>query len=112
MFEVVYLTGAPAAGKSTTAKLLAQRVAPLEVFEFGERLTAYLAEKTGSSVVQEEVRRQSASLVTPDDVRAVDSLLLAFVAEARSRTHIVIDSHPVTKGHQRGLRVPSDSLRP
>ena len=97
MFEVVYLTRAPAAGKSTTAKLLAQRVTPLEVFEFGERLTSYLTDKIGSRIHQEEVRRQSADLVTPGDVQAVDHLLLDFVAEARERTHIVIDSHPATK---------------
>ena len=97
MFEVVYLTGAPAAGKSTTAKLLAQRVSPLEVFEFGERLAAYLTRKSSHTFVQEDLRQQSAALVTPEDVRAVDRLLLDFVAEARTRTHVVIDSHPVTK---------------
>jgi adenylate kinase len=97
MFEVIYLTGAPAAGKSTAAKLLVERVAPLEVFEFGERLTTYLAQKDRSAIIQEDLRRQSANLVTPEDVQAVDQLLLQFVANARTRTHVVIDSHPVTK---------------
>jgi adenylate kinase len=109
VFHVVYLTGAPASGKSTTTKLLAQLVTPLEVFEFGEKLTSYLAEKAGKNIVQAEVRRQSAGLVTPEDVKAVDRLLLDFVAEARSRTHIVIDSHPVTK-ESYGYRVTPYSL--
>lgn len=97
MFEVIYLTGAPAAGQSTTAKLLARRVSPLEVFEFGERLTAHLVAKDGRAIVQEDVRRRSASVVTPTDMRAADRLLLEFATEAWRRAPVVIDSHPVTK---------------
>ncbi len=35
-YEVVYLTGAPAAGKSTTANALRARIEPLTIFEYGQ----------------------------------------------------------------------------
>ena len=108
MHQVVYLTGAPAAGKSTAAKSLRERIQGLEVFEFGERLTAYLTERR-RGLTQEDVRRQSAGVVTPEDVQAVDRQLLRFVAEARTRTHVVIDSHPVTK-EAFGFRITPYSL--
>lgn len=97
MFHVVYLTGAPAAGKSTTAKLLAAKISPVEVFEYGERLRMYLAERDGATLAQEDLRRESARRITPADVDAVDRLLLEFVDGARERSHVIIDSHPVTK---------------
>lgn len=97
MFHVVYLTGAPAAGKSTTAKLLAAKVSPVEVFEYGERLRTYMAERDGAGLAQADLRRESARRITPADVQAVDAILLEFVAETRKRAHVIIDSHPVTK---------------
>lgn len=109
MYEVVYLTGAPAAGKSTTARLMAELVSPLEVFEFGERLTSHIERTRGGGVVQEDLRRRSSGLITPEDVAAVDRDLIAFAKEGRSRTHVVIDSHPVTK-ESFGFRVTPYSL--
>ena len=94
---MIYLTGAPAAGKSTIAKLLAERVSPMEVFEYGERLRGYLARKSSDALVQADLRRESAGRIMPADVDAVDEILLDFVAEAQERAHVVIDSHPVTK---------------
>jgi len=66
MHQVVYLTGAPAAGKSTAAKSLRERVQGLEVFEFGERLTAHLAMRD-NDLIQEDIRRTSAGGGNPAD---------------------------------------------
>ena len=109
-FRVVYLTGAPASGKSSVTKALAGLVAPLEVFEYGERLTQYLADRGDRSLTQQRLRRHSAALARPDDIRVVDRLLLTFVAKKRSRSHVVIDTHAVTK-EQYGFRVTPYSLR-
>lgn len=109
-FRVLYLTGAPASGKSSVTEALAGLVAPLEVFEYGERLTRYLADRGDRSLTQQRLRRHSAALARPDDIRAVDRLLLKFVAKKRSRSHVVIDTHAVTK-ERYGFRVTSYSLR-
>lgn len=102
-FDVVYLTGAPAAGKSSAARALKQRIQKLEVWEFGDRLRQYLARRL-PSVSQEVLRRESGGLITPDDVAAVDRWLIDWVHETRDTSHIVIDSHPVTK-ERYGFRV-------
>jgi adenylate kinase len=108
-FRVIYLTGAPASGKSSITQGLAGLVSPLEAFEYGERLTRYIAARRNQPLTQEALRERSAAVVDPEDIWAVDKLLLDFVAEARVRAHVVIDSHPVTK-ERYGFRVTPFSL--
>lgn len=107
-FKTVYITGAPASGKSSTTAKLKERVPDLHVWEYGARLTAFL--RTRGTVLndQHELRSQSARIVTPSDIDALDRKLLEWVAENRSRGHVVIDSHPVTK-EDYGFRVTAFS---
>jgi adenylate kinase len=109
-FDVVYLTGAPAAGKSSVAEQLKQTVSPIEVFNYGQELTRFLAAKTGEPLSQDELRRQSSQVITPEDIDALDSILLKRVGELRSRTNVVIDTHAVTK-EPYGFRVTPFSLQ-
>lgn len=97
MAKVIYLTGAPAAGKSSTSRLLKKRIPGLQVWEYGARLTAYCAAKDDTISGQDVLRSRSSSVVSPDDVAAVDDALLAFVDHHRPTGPILIDSHPVTK---------------
>jgi adenylate kinase len=109
-YDVVYLTGAPAAGKSSVAEQLKHAISPIEVFNYGQELTRYLANKTGSLLGQDELREQSSKVITPEDVEALDSTLLKRIGELRSRTNVVIDTHAVTK-ESYGFRVTPFSLR-
>jgi len=58
---------------------------------------------------QDELRAQSASIVTPEDITAVDHLLVEFVGRHRVSHNVIIDSHPVTK-ESFGFRVTPFSL--
>ncbi len=97
MPKVIYLTGAPAAGKSSTTRLLRERVPELLIWEHGAKLTAHCAARSSEVTGQHDLRARSAGLITLEDVAAVDEALLDFVDGQRSQRHIVIDSHPVTK---------------
>lgn len=108
-FHVVYLTGAPAAGKSTLSRALKRQVGHIEVFEYGQRLTAYLAERDGVELTQAKLRAHSAGIATADDIEAVDTLLLDFVRRERPRSPVLIDTHAVTK-ESFGFRVTPFSL--
>ena len=109
MPKLIYLTGAPASGKSSTTSLLRDRVPGLVVWEYGERLTKHVSCRVGSEFTQEELRTGSAQVVTPQDVEEVDRALMTFVAEHRSKRHVLIDSHPVTK-EEYGYRITPFSL--
>ncbi len=109
-FDVVYLTGAPAAGKSTLAEQLKQVVAPIEVFTYGHELTRYLEEKSGQPIAQDELRKHSSLVITQEDVESLDTILLKRVAELRTRTNFVIDTHAVTK-EAYGFRIIPFSLQ-
>lgn len=97
MGKVVYLTGAPASGKSSTTQLLKNSVPDLLVWEYGARLTQHLNQRSGLTAQQEDIRKHSASIVAPQDIAEVDRELFAFVERNRSTRHVIIDSHPVTK---------------
>lgn len=109
MPKVIYFTGAPAAGKSSTSKELSARVPNLRVWEYGARLTAHCAARDASIVDQRQLRSRSAGIVTPEDVAAVDDQLLSFVTEWRGKSNVIIDSHPVTK-ESWGYRITPFSL--
>ncbi|MBI1689672.1 ATP-binding protein [Methylorubrum sp. DB1722] len=108
LFKTVYVTGAPASGKSSTVAKLKERVPDLNVWEYGARLTEFLRSRGTELKDQDELRSQSARIVTPSDIDALDGKLLEWVAETRSRGPVVIDSHPVTK-EDYGFRVTAFS---
>jgi adenylate kinase len=96
--EVLYVTGAPATGKSTLLAGLLRERRDVVAFSYGEELTKLVQSRTGkTSFVQDELRAQSANLITPEDVAATDRRLAAVLAENRGRAHVVMDSHAVTK---------------
>jgi len=98
MNPVIYLTGAPATGKSTLCRNLRRAVPTTAVFAYSEELRAHVARRAGLTyLTEDEIRRQSAQLVTREDVDVVDCKLVDFVAQHRTAQPIVIDSHAVTK---------------
>ena len=108
-FEVIYLTGAPAAGKSSLLRALKARLPDLATFEYGAALTEYLRRAKAFAGTQSTIRELSATVVTPDDVQAVDQQLLTYVATERRRTNVIIDSHAVTQEGY-GFRVTPFSM--
>lgn len=108
--KVVYLTGAPAAGKSSICRALKPHVQKLAVFEYGARLTSFVSQKNSQPMDQSTLRARSSAVVTPEDVAAVDEELLQFVHNERTAKHVIIDSHAVTK-ESYGFRVTPYSLQ-
>jgi adenylate kinase len=79
MGQVIYLTGAPATGKSPPCRGLEAKVVNLEIFSYSRRLVELVNRDTGAHVDGAGIRRESARVVS------------------KANTNIVIDSHPVTK---------------
>jgi adenylate kinase len=109
-YHVVYLTGPPATGKSSLLKGLEKAVHPLHSFSYSTVLAKYLGERDQRVYAHDEMRKHSAGIVTANDIAAVDELLVKFVRENRSSTHIIIDSHAVAK-ETFGFRVTPFNLR-
>lgn len=98
MGKVIYVTGAPATGKSTLCKALAIAGSGIRAFCYSERLRDHIAVQAGVSLNEADIRRESASLVTSKHVEEVDELLNEEILQTRTTdTHLLIDSHPVTK---------------
>jgi adenylate kinase len=109
MHKVVYVTGAPAAGKSSTLHLLTGQVPGILHWEYGAHLTELLRARSSDVKSQQDLRAKSAAVVTPADIAHLDDRLLAFVEENRGLRPVLIDSHPVTK-EKYGYRVTAFSL--
>lgn len=97
MGKVIYLTGAPAAGKSSTTRLLSTRLPALQIWEYGAKLTEHVQGRASGVVDQDDLRSKSATAISAQDVRDVDDALLAFVDLHRGSSDVIIDSHAVTK---------------
>ena len=94
--QVVYLTGAPATGKTTTARILAKR-AGARVLSYG----ALLTERTAVEG-QAELRERSADVIAAHHVLQLDAEMASMVSGTTG--HCIIDSHAVTK-ERWGFRV-------
>lgn len=103
-FPVIYLTGAPATGKSTLSRNLAAKFPALRVFAYSDELRRHLAHRAQSALTEDSIRELSAKVVTSDDIVALDTQLVNRVRTERAEAPFLIDSHPVTK-EDYGFRV-------
>lgn len=96
--KVVYLTGAPASGKSTLIRGLAKARTDVKVFEYGRAMSEKLSGKQAAQrkVSQEELRGGTEGHVTQADIDELDAHMTTWVHQHRSRKHLIIDSHHVT----------------
>ncbi|MGC8639948.1 MAG: AAA family ATPase [Isosphaeraceae bacterium] len=65
---------------------------------------ALVSQRLRGPLQQDEIRCESASIVTPEDMQALDAILADKVRSSRNRTSIIIDAHAVTK-ESYGFRV-------
>lgn len=96
MGKVILLTGAPGTGKSTLRRALGERVSSLDHFDYGELLRRR-KERHGTKLTYEELRTQSASVISPTDVASTDEWVIGEISRIRTRRHVVIDSHALTR---------------
>ena len=102
-YQAVFVTGAPAAGKSTLVRELAPLVTPLKVVEYGTLLLERLRE-TLPDLTHDELRSRSAEVVSASSIANVDETLVRRLPAWLTETHVVIGSHAVTHEHY-GVRV-------
>jgi adenylate kinase len=107
--KVVLITGAAGTGKSTLVRTLLERARPFKRVDYGQLLREHKLRQTGVEISYDELRRDSASVVSPQDVAAVDEWLIEQLPSWRTEGNILIDSHPVTK-EAFGFRITPFSL--
>jgi adenylate kinase len=97
MGKIIYITGAPATGKSTLCAKLASDPT-VRPFCYSERLRDHVNRQAGGDLREVDVRRESARIITAEYVDQVDEILQAEAEACRmSGRNLLIDSHPVTK---------------
>lgn len=102
MGKVVLLSGAPGTGKTTLRLSLGSSIAGLQHFDYGELLRRQKAEQ-GSVVTYEQLREQSASVISAHDVTTMDAKIIEDITKLRESSDVIIDSHALTR-EEYGLR--------
>lgn len=96
MGKIIYLTGAPATGKSSLTAGAANCATNMEVFTYSLELARVTSARIGH-LTQNDMREQSSKIITREDVALVDEQLIEKAALFRQQDgFLVIDSHPVT----------------
>ncbi len=96
-YKVIYLTGAPATGKSTLCKEVLKIVEPLIIFSYADELLNHINSKHGRKNSLTDLREASAHIVSYKDVLEVDKKIISELKRNRDKAHFIIDSHAVTK---------------
>jgi adenylate kinase len=89
---LIYLTGAPATGKTTVAGYL-RHTYGVRVFSYGEALRDHASL---GGISHEELRDKSSTVVTPELIAELDASVPAILATWREDGPVAIDSHAVT----------------
>ena len=97
-WKVVYLTGAPAAGKSTLTRMLASTRPDVKVFEYGRMMSEMLSCRKAPEqrISQHMLRGGTSGRVTQRDIDDLDAEMTGWIERYNSQYHLVIDSHQVT----------------
>lgn len=96
MKKLIYLTGAPATGKSTLTENLRRRLPEVNIFTYSKELLILVEGRSGLKATQDDLRRLSSNIITRDDIERLDKQLLSLANSCRGCQNLVIDSHPVT----------------
>lgn len=94
MGKVVYLTGSPAAGKTSISERLAELVPNTIHFRFGRELTELLQRQF--AVTEEDLRTSTSHVSSIDHVQQINERAIEMCANNRSTKNIIIDTHAVT----------------
>lgn len=97
MSKVILLTGGPGTGKSTLRNAIAARISGLEHFDYGQLLLRHKRQQ-GSDIAYEQLRQESARIISPEDVTSTDNWVVAEINRLRGQSHVLIDSHALTRG--------------
>lgn len=105
MSLVIYLTGAPAAGKSTLVRRLRERDPRIDCFEYGREMAAHLrASGSPIDLTQQTLRSGTSGVVSPNDILMVNRRMMEWVDDNDGERDLIIDSHQVTLEHY-GFRI-------
>jgi len=106
----LYLTGAPATGKSTVGAALA-KISGAELLSYGSLLTDELS-RLGLVSDQVDLRERSAQVISSTHVTDLDEVVARRVERGRGISSTIVDSHALTAEEYgfRALPYSSDTL--
>ena len=95
-YKIILITGIPASGKTTATKYISKRYSSFKVLKYGEVLFEH-KKKEYPKLTYEGLREKSASIISSNDIKIADELIISKAKSLSSIQNVIIESHGVTR---------------
>ena len=93
--KLLYLTGAPATGKSTITDAITQINPSIQIIRYSDEIKKFLAQSNRGEFTTLQLREASAKIVSYRDIANIDQYILSKIQDSTAN-YIVLESHALT----------------
>lgn len=95
ILKLLYLTGAPATGKSTITNAISQIEPSIQIIRYSDEIKNFYAESKRGQFTTSQLRTESSKIISHSDISNIDRYILEKI-QTSAANYIVLESHAIT----------------
>lgn len=95
IMRLLYLTGAPASGKSTIANAISQIEPSIQIIRYSDEIKNFYAGSKRGQFTTQQLRAESSKIISHSDISNIDRYILEKI-QTSAANYIVLESHAIT----------------
>lgn len=95
LMRLLYLTGAPASGKSTITNAISQIEPSIQIIRYSDEIKNFYTESKRGQFTTQQLRVESSKIISYSDISNIDQYILKKI-QTSAADYIVLESHAIT----------------